>query len=176
MTKHNNGKGMSLFVTILAWVLFTVVAVSVLPVVLPRIGGYHAYTLNEDFTRKIKMVSSVVYTDNISLEELDNGDIVAVKSDNGKKVDVYFVSSNNDQAQTMVLRTDATVKNDQGVVDYDQIVGHVYASAPFIGVLTQLCDAVLGIVFVVFVFIVGAVLAIIANRLVVKAKPEASAN
>ena len=166
---RDDKKGIRLFVTILAYVFFVVAAVAVLPVVLPMIFGYQTHTVSIDTTGTVNQVSSVVYTDKSAASELVDGNVVALELEDGKKVKVCYVSSNNTEDQTITLRTNE-------VVAYDKVVGHVVAQTPFIGVLTQLCDAVLGIAFVVFVFIVGVVLAIIANRLVVKAKPKASAN
>lgn len=158
---RDDKKGLRILFTVFAYVFFIAVAVAVLPVVLPPIFGYHTHTVSIDTTGNVSLPGSVVYTDKTENQSLVAGNIVALDINDGKKVKVSYVDSNDVENKTVLLRTNETVS-------YDKIEGRVVAKTPFVGFVTRLCDAVLGIVLVAFIFVVAVVLAIVANKLVVK--------
>ena len=159
-------KSAGLFLLIISYVFFLVVAVAVMPVVLPKIWGYHAHTVKNDTTGMVSQVSSVVYTNDTAIKSLVGADPIAVSFDGSKEVTVCRVSKNNidDQTITITLVSDEGVKTDE-VVNYDKVVGYVVAYTPFIGVLTHLCDSIMGCIFVGLLVVVGVVLNIVSKKM-----------
>lgn len=159
---YDNKKGLRIVFTIFAYVFFIFTAVAVLPVVCPLVFGYHTYAVSSDHTSNgVVSGSSVVYTDKTATDLINGGAYVAINSSDSKKVRVYTVGANNVGDSTITLNT-------KEVVNYDQVVGKVVAKTPFVGLFTQLCNTIPGIILIAFIFIVGVILTIVANKMVVK--------
>ena len=158
-TKTNDEKkGKRRALTISGYALLIVFLLIILPVVLPPIFGYHTYLLGADTTGNIS-TGSLVYIKEIDETSYVEGNIVALKSDEGKRrVDVYYVDSNDTDADTLAVR-------DGGTAAYDEVTGHVVAKTPFMGYLSQLCFSAAGIIVTVIIFAAGLGLTIYANKI-----------
>ena len=108
-TKTNDEKkGKRRAVTISGYALLIVFLLIILPVVLPPIFGYHTYLLGTDATGNIS-AGSLVYIKEIDETSYVEGNIVALKSDEGtRRVDVYYVDSNDTDADTLAVRDGST--------------------------------------------------------------------
>lgn len=151
-------KGIRIFLVILAFVFFFVSAIAVLPVVVPMLFGLNEYVVEEDNTESISMPLSIVYTDSTAKTSLAKNDLVAIDSDDNKKVELYTVLSNSIGEQTITL-------NNNDVVSYSVVKGNAYATVPFAGALTQFCNTGFGIALIVVLFAIGVALAIIAPKI-----------
>lgn len=87
MSKNTNNnqtvdekKGKRTGLTILGYVLVIVALLTVLPVVLPPIFGYHTYLSGTDHTGNISKYGSVVYLKTIDEASYKDGNIVAIES------------------------------------------------------------------------------------------------
>ena len=96
MSKNTNNnqtvdekKGKRTGLTILGYVLVIVALLTVLPVVLPPIFGYHTYLSGTDHTGNISKNGSVVYLKTIDEASYKDGNIVAIESadSSGRRVD-----------------------------------------------------------------------------------------
>lgn len=155
--KIDEKKGKRRTLTILGYVCCILVMLTVFPVGLPPIFGYHTHTLSTDTTGLVSKYGSVVYTKNVDAANLSEGNIAAVKAD-GESVDVYYVASNDESSKTVTFE-------DESTASYDDIKGQVVAKTPFIGYLSQLCFSVVGIIIIVLVLAVGAGLMMYANKI-----------
>lgn len=113
MSKNTNNnqtvdekKGKRTGLTILGYVLVIVALLIVLPVVLPPIFGYHTYLSGTDHTGNISKNGSVVYLKTIDEASYKDGNIVAIESadSSGRRVDSYYVDSNDSSAKEIALR------------------------------------------------------------------------
>lgn len=161
----DNKKGLRIVTTIFAYLFFIVTAIAVLPTVLPMIFGYRTHNVNYDVTGQASQTFSVVYTDKSEAADLVSGNIVALETNEGKKVKVSYVDANNTETKTITTRTKDGITEE---VSYDKVVGHVVAKTPFVGILTQLCFTIPGIIFVAVIFVIAVVLAIVSNKMVAK--------
>lgn len=152
-------KGKRRMFTAFGYVLMIVFLLTVLPVVLPAIFGYHTHTVGTDATGNISNHGSVVYLKAVDKDSYTEGNIVAVhESDSSRDVDVYYVDGNDSTAQTITLR-------DGDTAAYDKIAGKVVAKTPLIGYLSQLCFSVAGIVVTVLIFAAGLGMMMYANKI-----------
>ena len=99
-------KGKRTGLTILGYVLVIVALLIVLPVVLPPIFGYHTYLSGTDHTGNISKYGSVVYLKTIDEATYKDGNIVAIESadSSARRVDSYYVDSNDSSAKEIALR------------------------------------------------------------------------
>ena len=159
MSKNTNNnqtvdekKGKRTGLTILGYVLVIVALLTVLPVVLPPIFGYHTYLSGTDHTGNIsKTIDEASYKD---------GNIVAIESadSSGRRVDSYYVDSNDSSAKEIALR-------DGNGVSYKVVKGQVIAKTPFIGYLSQLCFSAVGIIVTVVIFAAGVAIMMYVNKI-----------
>ena len=156
----NEKKGKRTGLTILGYALVIVALLTVLPVVLPPIFGYHTYLSGTDHTGNISKYGSVVYLKEIDESSYKDGNIVAVVSadSSSRKVDEYYVDSNDTSSKEISLR-------DGSSVSYDAIKGHVVAKTPFIGYLSQLCFSVVGIIVTIVIFAAGLGIMMYVNKI-----------
>lgn len=146
--------------TILGYVLVIVALLIVLPVVLPPIFGYHTYLSGTDHTGNISKNGSVVYLKTIDEAAYKDGNIVAIESadSSGRRVDSYYVDSNDSSAKEIALR-------DGNGVSYKVVKGQVIAKTPFIGYLSQLCFSAVGIIVTVVIFAAGVAIMMYVNKI-----------
>lgn len=167
MSKNTNNnqtvdekKGKRTGLTILGYVLVIVALLTVLPVVLPPIFGYHTYLSGTDHTGNISKYGSVVYLKTIDEATYKDGNIVAIESadSSARRVDSYYVDSNDSSAKEIALR-------DGNGVSYKVVKGQVIAKTPFIGYLSQLCFSAVGIIVTVVIFAAGVVIMMYVNKI-----------
>lgn len=153
-------KGKRTGLTILGYVLVIVALLIVLPVVLPPIFGYHTYLSGTDHTGNISKNGSVVYLKTIDEASYKDGNIVAIESadSSGRRVDSYYVDSNDSSAKEIALR-------DGNGVSYKVVKGQVIAKTPFIGYLSQLCFSAVGIIVTVVIFAAGVAIMMYVNKI-----------
>lgn len=153
-------KGKRTGLTILGYVLVIVALLTVLPVVLPPIFGYHTYLAGTDHTGNISKYGSVVYLKEIEETSFKDGNIIAVEpADSANRtVDVYYVDSNDSSAKEIALR-------DADSTGYDAVKGQVVAKTPFIGYLSQLCFSVVGIIVTIVIFAAGLGIMMYVNKI-----------
>lgn len=142
------------------YVLVIVALLIVLPVVLPPIFGYHTYLSGTDHTGNISKNGSVVYLKTIDEASYKDGNIVAIESadSSGRRVDSYYVDSNDSSAKEIALR-------DGNGVSYKVVKGQVIAKTPFIGYLSQLCFSAVGIIVTVVIFAAGVAIMMYVNKI-----------
>lgn len=130
------------------------------PVVLPPIFGYHTYLSGTDHTGNISKNGSVVYLKTIDEASYKDGNIVAIESadSSGRRVDSYYVDSNDSSAKEIALR-------DGNGVSYKVVKGQVIAKTPFIGYLSQLCFSAVGIIVTVVIFAAGVAIMMYVNKI-----------
>ena len=153
-------KGKRTGLTILGYVLVIVALLIVLPVVLPPIFGYHTYLSGTDHTGNISKYGSVVYLKTIDEASYKDGNIVAIESadSSARRVDSYYVDSNDSSAKEIALR-------DGNGVSYKVVKGQVIAKTPFIGYLSQLCFSAVGIIVTVVIFAAGVAIMMYVNKI-----------
>lgn len=158
--KVDEKKGKRIGLTILGYVLVIVALLIVLPVVLPPIFGYHTYLSGTDHTGNISKYGSVVYLKTIDEASYKDGNIVAIESadSSGRRVDSYYVDSNDSSAKEIALR-------DGNGVSYKVVKGQVIAKTPFIGYLSQLCFSAVGIIVTVVIFAAGVAIMMYVNKI-----------
>ena len=144
----------------MGYVLVIVALLTVLPVVLPPIFGYHTYLSGTDHTGNISKYGSVVYLKTIDEATYKDGNIVAIESadSSARRVDSYYVDSNDSSAKEIALR-------DGNGVSYKVVKGQVIAKTPFIGYLSQLCFSAVGIIVTVVIFAAGVAIMMYVNKI-----------
>ena len=117
------------------------------------VGGVNFYARKEikDILAYLKTIDEATYKD---------GNIVAIESadSSARRVDSYYVDSNDSSAKEIALR-------DGNGVSYKVVKGQVIAKTPFIGYLSQLCFSAVGIIVTVVIFAAGVAIMMYVNKI-----------
>ena len=167
MSKNNNNnqtvdekKGKRIGLTILGYALVIVAIIIVIPVVVQPFFGFNTYLSGTDNRLNNSKNGSVVYLKTIDEASYKDGNIVAIESadSSGRRVDSYYVDSNDSSAKEIALR-------DGKGVSYKVVKGQVIAKTPFIGYLNQLCFSAVGIIVTVVIFAAGVAIMMYVNKI-----------
>lgn len=127
--------------------------------VLPKIFGYHMYHVLSGSMEPEMPVGSLIYVQEETPEEIEEGDIIAFYGsleDTG--IITHRVVSNNVVSGTFRTRGDANEKEDPIPVSYDNYIGRVALTVPYMGKILTLMTSTYGKLAAACAVLLGAVL------------------
>lgn len=132
--KHSIARLCSVFGTILLIVLI----LACVPLTLPRMLGYHIYTVVSGSMEPEIPTGSLVYVKNMEPEEVQEEDVIAFYSAmDGNSIITHRVVTNSTLMGEFITKGDANEENDMNPVTYDHFIGRVALSVPVAGSLAQ---------------------------------------
>lgn len=134
-----------------------------LPLTLPRMFGYHIYSVISGSMEPEIPVGSVIYVEEAVPEEVQEGDVIAFWSNDS--VVAHRVVKNKVVEGAFVTKGDANAEEDMNDIDYEALVGRVAAHYPMLGELMILYTSSVGKAYVVCFAACGAMFNILAGML-----------
>lgn len=115
-------------------VLLILVILLCIPITVPRLFGYEIYTVISGSMEPAIPTGSLIYTKEIPPKEVKKDDVIAFYSgtDTGAIV-THRVVKNQTVSGEFVTKGDANEEKDPMPVDYDELLGRVELSIPFLG-------------------------------------------
>jgi len=127
-------KTAALVLSTIGTALLILVIVLCLPITIPRLFGYSIYTVVSGSMEPAIPIGSLVYTKEIAPENVAEGDVIAFySSDQSGAVITHRVVTNRVISGDFITKGDANDTNDLTPIPYDNLVGKVSMTIPFMG-------------------------------------------
>lgn len=160
--RKKSGKICSIAGTML--IILVIVLCSLL--VLPGIFGYHMYHVLSGSMEPKMPVGSLIYVQEGAPEDVEEEDVIAFYSsleDTG--IITHRVVENNIVSGTFKTKGDANEKEDPMPVSYDNYIGEVIFTIPWLGKVLTCMTSLYGKIAAACVVLLGAVLNVVGGRL-----------
>lgn len=130
-------------VAVLCSALGTVLLVALIALCLsltfPRVLGYEIYTVVSGSMEPAIPTGSLVYIEDAQPEDIEEGDVIAFYgARDSAAVITHRVEENNTLMGQFTTKGDANEKADVNPVDYDDFIGKVALSIPWLGKAAQM--------------------------------------
>lgn len=136
---------------------------SCLLLVLPGFMGYEVYNVVSGSMEPEIPVGSLIYVSPALPEEVGVGDVIAFES--GGSVVTHRVVKNRQLEGDFVTKGDTNEKEDLNPVPYEELIGLVAHSIPYLGEFMLIYTTKIGKAYVICFAACGAMLNILAGRL-----------
>lgn len=140
--KQTNKKGKNpaaALCSALGFLILTVLIALCLPLTLPKVFGYHIYTVVSGSMEPAIPVGSLLYIREIAPEEVQEGDVIAYYgAKDGASVITHRVVENRLVMGEFVTKGDANRVEDMNPVPYGDLIGSVAATIPNAGDIAQI--------------------------------------
>lgn len=150
---------------IVGTVLIVLVIIMCSLLVLPGMFGYHMFHVISGSMEPAVKVGSLLYVHEEPAEEIEEDDIIAFYSsleDGG--IITHRVVANNVVSGTFKTKGDANDKEDPTPIAYENYIGKVTLTVPYMGKLLTLMTSFYGKIAAACVVLLGAVLSFIGKR------------
>lgn len=115
-------------------VILAIVILAAAGVMVPRLFGVQEYAVQTGSMEPEIPVGSLIFVTKTDAEKLVPGDIIAYRSESGAGAPIVHRVVENDMAvKELITKGDANSSEDLFPVGYDQVVGKVMFSIPYIG-------------------------------------------
>lgn len=121
--------------------LITVVGICI-PMTVPRLFGYEAYTVVSGSMEPAIPVGSAIYLETAVPEDIVAGEVIAFY--NGRAVVTHRVVENRTVSGEFITKGDANTENDMEPVPYAALIGKMAVSVPFLGSVMAVCSGNMG--------------------------------
>lgn len=122
----------------LGTVLLIILVLVCLPLTVPRVFGFHIYTVISGSMEPAISTGSLVYVKGIPPEEVDEEDVIAFYgSMDGASIITHRVVANSEIMSEFVTKGDANDTKDMNPVPYDNYIGKVMLTVPGMGRIAQ---------------------------------------
>ncbi len=129
----------------LGTVLLILLVALCLPLTLPRVMGYDIYTVISGSMEPSIPTGSLVYIEGAQPEDIEAGDVIAFYgARDSAAVITHRVVENNTLMGQFVTKGDANEKADVNPVSYEEFIGKLALSIPYLGRLAQLFTSTSG--------------------------------
>lgn len=134
--------------------------------VLPGVFGFHMYNVVSGSMEPEIRVGSLIYVHESEPEVIEEDDIIAFFStvEDGSII-THRVVRNSVVSGTFTTKGDANSSEDPTPVSYDNFIGKVVLTIPYLGEILTLMTSFYGKIAAVSVILLGAVLHLIGSRL-----------
>lgn len=123
----------------LGTVLLIVLVLACLPLTVPRVFGFHIYTVISGSMEPAIATGSLVYVKGIPPEEVDEEDVIAFYgSMDGASIITHRVVANSEIMGEFITKGDANDTKDMNPVPYDNYIGKVMLTVPVMGSVAQM--------------------------------------
>ncbi len=162
----NGRKALSICCSLLGTLLLIIVILASVPLALPRLAGYQVYHVISGSMEPTIPIGSLVLVKPQEASEVLEGDIIAYssKTDAGAII-THRVVENQVAAGRLVTKGDANEDNDINSVEYEQFLGKITFSIPYLGMILQGAASTSGKVAAVCLIIIAVLLHSIAGLL-----------
>lgn len=123
------------------FLLLLVVAICI-PMTVPRLFGYEAYTVVSGSMEPAIPVGSAIYLKAAVPEEIAEGDVIAFYK--GRAVVTHRVVENRKVSGEFITKGDANAEKDMEPVPYSALIGRMAVSVPGLGAVMAVCTGTLG--------------------------------
>ncbi|XCP85592.1 signal peptidase I [Roseburia hominis] len=156
----------SICCSIAGTLILVAVILACVPLTLPRLAGYQVYNVISGSMEPALPIGSLVLVKPQDAAKVQEGDIIAFYSatDTGAII-THRVVENQVAAGRLVTKGDANEDKDINPVEYDQFLGKVMFSVPFLGMILQGAASTSGKVAAVCLIIIAVLLHSIAGLL-----------
>lgn len=137
-----------------------------LPLTLPRLFGYHIYSVISGSMEPEIPVGSMVYIKNEAPEDMEKDDVIAFYgAKDSNAIITHRVVENRIVMGEFITKGDANQTNDMNPIPYDNFIGRVTLSVPYVGGAAQVFTSVTGKVIAVAVIIAALILEVAASSI-----------
>ena len=124
-------------------ILLLVMVVGIcIPMTIPRLFGYEAYTVVSGSMEPAIPVGSAVYLQSAAPEAVKAGDVIAFYK--GRGVVTHRVVENKTVSGEFITKGDANAENDMEPVPYAAMLGRMVVSVPVLGTVMAVCSGSMG--------------------------------
>ncbi|MGI5873560.1 MAG: signal peptidase I [Bacillota bacterium] len=148
---------------ILGILILALVIVTAIPVAVPRLLGYEAYTIVSGSMEPEIPVGSLAYVKEIPPDDIEDGEIIAFMGEGS--VVVHRVVTNHTVEGRFVTKGDANEKEDPEDVPYANYIGRLEKHYPVLGQMLIVYMTNLGRVYMLCFAACGVLLNLLAARL-----------
>ena len=113
-----------------------------IPMTVPRLFGYEAYTVVSGSMEPAIPVGSAIYLEAAVPETVVPGDVIAFYK--GRGVVTHRVVENRTVSGEFITKGDANVENDMEPVPYAAMIGKMTLSVPILGTVMAVCSGSMG--------------------------------
>ena len=129
--------------TILSWPVYICIAAYLL-IAAPLILGYHPVVVLSGSMEPAFPVGSIIYYKETPCDKIQAGEIVTFHAGDGGSLVTHRVVENNTLMGQFVTKGDANEKADVNPVSYEEFIGKLTLSIPYLGRLAQLFTSTSG--------------------------------
>ncbi len=170
MKKKNTSSFMPVLCNVIGTLILLLVIVTALPLSLPPLFGYEAYSVISGSMEPAIPVGSVVYVKAAVPESVLEGEIIAFES--GGSVVTHRVTENRFVVGEFVTRGDANAHEDLQTVPYAALIGRVTYHIPYIGMLLSIYASSVGKIYVLIFAACGVMFQILAGLMRARAREK----
>jgi signal peptidase len=139
--------------------MIILVVLAYLPLYLPGVLGYETYAIVSGSMEPTIPVGSLVFVKDAAPEELQPGDVISFRSETGSDIIItHRLVEKQEEEQYLITKGDANQTNDLQPIPYENLVGLVTASIPFLGYLTTFIAGIQGKVVMICILGVAVLL------------------
>ena len=138
MNRKERKSPVAVLCSALGTVLLILLVALCLPLTLPRVMGYNIYTVVSGSMEPSIPTGSLVYIEGAQPEDIEAGDVIAFYgARDSAAVITHRVVENNTLMGQFVTKGDANEKADVNPVSYEEFIGKLALSIPYLGRLAQ---------------------------------------
>ncbi|MBQ3481481.1 MAG: signal peptidase I [Oscillospiraceae bacterium] len=156
--------------SVLGTLILLAVILSALPLALPRLFGYRAYSVVSGSMEPALPVGSVVYVEPAGISQIRAGDIIAFDDDG--TVVTHRVIENRPQESVFITKGDANKSTDINPTPYWKLIGRVRLCVPLLGRLLTLYSAREGKAALAVFAVSGLLFRMVGSRLRARRRSE----
>ncbi len=142
-------------------ILIAVIA-ALLPLTVPRFMGYEIFNVVSGSMEPEIPVGSVAYVQPEEPALLEEGDVIAFRSEGG--IVMHRVVSNHQVDEYLTTKGDANEIEDINKAGYADVIGRVVKHVPVVGQIMMICASTLGKLLMLCLALCGALLHVLAGR------------
>lgn len=132
--KKNARQRLSSILSALGTILLVLLVLSCLPLTLPKLFGYHIYSVVSGSMEPAIPVGSLVYIQEMEPGEAEEGEIVAFYgARDSASIITHRVVENRPMMGELITKGDANPENDMNPVPYENFIGKVVRRIPGAG-------------------------------------------
>ncbi|MDD3401985.1 MAG: signal peptidase I [Hespellia sp.] len=153
--------------SVLGTVLLVILIIGCLPLTVPKMLGYHMYTVVSGSMEPAIPTGSLVYIKTtVPAEEIQADDVIAFYEElDTTSIITHRVVKNNTNMGRFTTKGDANKEKDMNPIAYDDYVGKVVLSVPYVGGIAQTITTGSGRLLTVSIILIAVLLEIIATVL-----------
>ena len=129
---------------ILTYIILAALVVVAGLLFIPKIAGYETFAVISGSMEPNVPVGSIVYAKETSFENIQAGDIISFQMNANTRV-THRVEEVDKENQAFITKGDANNVKDADPVQYQQVIGKVALTIPFLGYLSMYIKTPLGI-------------------------------